>query len=170
MDRATRFWSKVDRSGDCWLWLGYVLEDGYGQFGRAGERRAHRVAFELTHGPIPDGAQVLHRCDVPLCMRPVHLYLGDHDANMRDRDERGRTARGSRSSLSWLGRRAAPGEDHHGAKLTAEQVTEIRALYVPNPGRRPAAISQRVLARRYGVSQQQISVIVTEKGWKPLTL
>jgi DNA-binding MarR family transcriptional regulator len=165
MDRWTRFWAKVDRSGDCWLYQGHVLKDGYGQFGATGERRAHRVSWELTHGPIPEGMQVLHHCDVPLCVRPTHLYLGDHAQNMRDRDERGRTASGERSWLKHHGHRNGPGEATNTHKLTVDQVLEIRQLYAPNPQRGPVRWSQRALARRFGVTQQTISKIVRGERW-----
>ena len=72
-----RFWSKVDRSGDCWLWTACDSGVGYGYFGFEGRtQNAHRVAWQLTRGPIPPGLCVLHRCDVRLCVRPDHLFLG----------------------------------------------------------------------------------------------
>lgn len=98
--RAERFWEKVDKSGDCWLWLGFVEPRGYGQFCETGTRKtvpAHRVAWELHHGEtIPAGLFVCHRCDVRHCVNPDHLWLGDHDENMKDMTSKGRQARGER--------------------------------------------------------------------------
>ena len=70
---------------------------GYGSFSVDGKScPAHRVAFELTHGPIPEGQVVRHKCDVPGCCNPAHLELGTSADNNRDRDERGRGAKGGR--------------------------------------------------------------------------
>lgn len=68
-DRTDRFWAKVDRTGEHWLWTGCVVRR-YGQFGRT---RAHRYAYELLVGPIPPGYQLDHLCRTPLCVRPDHL-------------------------------------------------------------------------------------------------
>lgn len=94
---VARFWFKVDRSGACWQWRGSVtgrcsrVHRGYGQF-TVGSRHvyAHRVAWEMTHGPIPAGLCVLHECDTPTCVNPAHLRLGTHRDNMRDAQERSR--------------------------------------------------------------------------------
>jgi HNH endonuclease len=69
-----RFWNKVDKSGDCWLWTGYVTPQGYGMFRLNGlASRAHRVAYELVNGPIPEGLVVDHLCRVRHCVNPSHL-------------------------------------------------------------------------------------------------
>jgi hypothetical protein len=86
-----RFWAKVQRSNGCWLWTGSKNQSGRGMF-RVGRRTsaANRVAWELAHGPIADGLCVCHKCDVPSCVNPEHLWLGDHLENMADREEKGR--------------------------------------------------------------------------------
>lgn len=86
-----RFWSKVDQSGDCWLWTANRDHDGYGQFTMDGRhRKAPRVSFELVKGPIPDGLCVLHSCDNPPCVRPDHLRIGTRLENTRESIARGR--------------------------------------------------------------------------------
>ena len=66
----------TDRSGDCWLWTGGKTRSGYGRINIDGAMRmAHRVAFELANGPIPEGKTVDHRCHTLLCVRPDHLQL-----------------------------------------------------------------------------------------------
>lgn len=94
-----RFWEKVVRKGanDCWLWTAATDNHGYGQimlgsYRSANKRphKAHRVAWELMRGPIPDGMLVCHRCDNPRCCNPSHLFLGDQRANMRDASDKGR--------------------------------------------------------------------------------
>lgn len=94
--RVTRFWSKVEKTDSCWLWTGMRWTNGYGRFPNGGgqEMRAHRFAWELTYGPIPLGLFACHRCDVKLCVRPEHLFLGTHADNMADMMAKGRHAHG----------------------------------------------------------------------------
>ncbi len=92
---AERFWTKVDKTVGCWLWTAYCDDGGYGVVGRPGGQldKAHRVAWELTYGPIPLGLHVLHNCpggDNPACVCPEHLWLGTHSDNMRDAVAKGR--------------------------------------------------------------------------------
>jgi endogenous inhibitor of DNA gyrase (YacG/DUF329 family) len=101
---AERFWEKVNMSGECWLWLAGCNASGYGWFRTSGLQGravlAHRVAWELTNGPIPDGVELCHNCpggDNPLCVRPDHLWLGTHQENMADSARKGR---------HWKGREA----------------------------------------------------------------
>lgn len=93
MDLATRFWAKVDRRGpdECWPWLAVTNHGGYGMVSVDNVmRRAHRVAWELVNGPIPEGIKVLHRCDVRACCNPGHLFLGTQRANIDDMVAKGR--------------------------------------------------------------------------------
>ncbi len=89
---AERFWSKVVRGEGCWIWAASVDDHGYGRFGigRLRIEPAHRVAWMVANGPIPDGLSVLHRCDNPPCVRPDHLFLGTQRDNMRDMIAKGR--------------------------------------------------------------------------------
>jgi hypothetical protein len=90
---AERFWRYVERSTGCWLWIGCRQRPGYGRIGREGgkgTRYAHHVSWELHYGPIPEGQQVLHRCDNPPCVRPDHLFLGSQLENVRDMWDKGR--------------------------------------------------------------------------------
>ena len=157
-----RFWRRVDRRGPappphpelgdlgpCWLWTGPHDRDGYGAAPRTGgEVRAHRVSWVLAHGPIPPGRWVLHACDVPACVNPAHLFLGDHTVNMRDRSAKGRHP-------GFIGGR---GEDNGGAKLTDEQVLAIRARWA-------AGESQPHLAAAYGVNPDTVSLLVRGLTW-----
>jgi hypothetical protein len=89
-----RFWAKVDRTGDCWVWLAGKGRGGYGRLSRAGlspqYRLAHRHSWELAYGPIPDGLHVCHRCDNPPCVNPAHLFLGTDKDNLDDMRSKGR--------------------------------------------------------------------------------
>jgi hypothetical protein len=92
-----RFWPKVRKTETCWLWTGTKNERGYGftTYTDGRNAKAHRVAWELTNGPIPEGLWVLHRCDVPSCVRPDHLFLGDAKENTRDMHAKGRARNGN---------------------------------------------------------------------------
>lgn len=88
-----RFWPKIKVAGpdECWLWQAKSRLREYGQFRAWGRPQyAHRIAYALGKGDLPEGAFVLHRCDTPLCCNPNHLFLGDQAANMRDRFAKGR--------------------------------------------------------------------------------
>lgn len=146
------FWSKVDkRSADeCWEWRGTRKESGYGRhwLPRLGRyQQAHRVMWELRNGPVPAGQCVCHRCDNPGCVNPGHLFLATHLGNMRDKVAKGRAARQA-------------GERHPGSKLTEAEVAGIRVAYASEN------ITQRQLAKRYGVVQRTVARIVTGVGWR----
>jgi len=106
-----RFWSKVDKSGDCWEWTGYRERYGYGRvsmvaIGMSNKVLAHRAAWILTHGEIPSGMNICHTCDNPICVNPSHLFLGTHQDNMRDRDSKGRgVVPDNRGENHWTARR-----------------------------------------------------------------
>ncbi len=86
-----RFWAKVRKSDGCWLWSRPGWADGYGQTTFKHQRWfAHRLSYTLAVGPIPDGLFVCHHCDVRLCVRPDHLFLGTQTDNLRDASRKGR--------------------------------------------------------------------------------
>lgn len=75
-DIADRFWAKVDKSADCWIWTAATSKnDGYGRFAISGMRLAHRVSWEMAYGAIPDGLVLDHMCFVRRCVNPDHLRL-----------------------------------------------------------------------------------------------
>ncbi len=91
-----RFWRCVDVAPieECWLWKRSTFKFGHGRYWIGGKgRQAHRVAWELLYGQIPEGLCVLHKCDVPRCCNPKHLFLGTQGDNMNDRDSKGRLGR-----------------------------------------------------------------------------
>src|ERR1043165_7742132 len=114
-----RFWSKVekagpvvyDRLGPCWVWNGARARRlsgtlTYGVIRHADHARrgvyAHRASYELAFGPIPEGLDVLHRCDNPPCVNPSHLFLGTQRNNIDDMVEKGRQTVGQRHPLAHL--------------------------------------------------------------------
>lgn len=138
---ADRFWAKVKRADGCWLWSG-ATTDGYGHIRSAGRGRAllaHRVMWEMAHGPIPNGLCVLHGCDVRRCVRPGHLFLGTKADNSWDAATKGRVA---------------------GTRLTALAVRAIRGLYATG------GYSQQEIGLLYGVCQTEIGNVVRRKRWR----
>jgi hypothetical protein len=143
---AGRFEQKVLRlpiSG-CWLWTGATFKSGYGQLLRDNKKvHAHRIAWNLYRGSIPDGLYVLHKCDVRPCVNPHHLFLGTHADNMAD--------------MIAKNRQDAPrGERQHCAKLTEAQIIDIRT----------STDSLRAMARKYNVRYSNISMIRRRQTWK----
>ena len=93
------FWERtVVTDSGCWEWTGCRLPTGYGHIGFYQNRNCgtHRVAWILTHGDIPKGLCVCHKCDNPPCINPDHLFLGTRADNVHDRDAKGRTHKGKR--------------------------------------------------------------------------
>lgn len=153
-----RFWKKVqiEDPESCWIWIAGRCVDGYGNFWLNNRTvGAHRVSFELTHREeIHDGFFVCHTCDVPECVNPSHMFLGNTRDNTKDRDVKNRTARGDRS-----GRRMHPtsyiGERHPRAKLTSSQVQVILGMTGTHTS----------VGRKFGVSYGTIARIRAGKSW-----
>lgn len=160
--RSANFWSHVDKSGDCWLWTGARLPNGYGKFGMAGHTyTAHRASWLLTHGELPKDRCVLHRCDVPDCVRPDHLFLGTLADNMADALSKNRLPAGDAHYLRRDPTRVRRGEATGHNRLTATHVQEIRQRHAA--GERVSA-----LAAAYGVSMGAIYHVVRHRTWTHL--
>lgn len=103
---ADRFWAKVQKSDGCWIWTAAKQKHGYGlftiRFHPARHALAHRKSYELVNGPVPEGMDVLHRCDNRQCVRPDHLFLGTQADNNRDMKAKGRASRGTNHFLASL--------------------------------------------------------------------
>lgn len=151
------FWSQIDKKSSekgCWLWEGKTDSRGYGYTQYAGEKwRTHRLSFMLHVKALPrlagqNGLHVLHTCDTPRCVQPLHLWPGTQVDNIADMDAKGRrgTIKGQRA-----------GERHPFAKLTDAQVVEIRQRYLVGH------VMQKDLAAEYGVVDSAISHIIRGK-------
>ncbi len=135
-----RFWSKVDTSGECWVWTGARTTAGYGEFYvDGGMVYAHRWSSELADGPIPAGLFVLHHCDNRACVRPDHLFRGTAQDNTDDMWRKGRARP----------RRFPRGIDHPVAKLSDAQVAEIRQ-------RRSHGESRLTIAADFGITPSYV--------------
>lgn len=145
----------IEPNSGCWLWEGSVSTTGYGVIGRGGRGGtnifAHRLSWELHRGPIPEGVGphgtcVLHKCDTPMCVNPAHLFLGSQADNMADLVAKGRQAKN---------RRLPKGERHPNAKLTENDVSEIKSC-------RDSGVT---MSKRFGVSPAHISRIRLGQSW-----
>ena len=156
---AERFWEKVQKTEGCWEWIGYRTPYGYGSFGAGGRQRgavfAHRFAYELINGPVPNGLCVLHRCDNPPCVRPDHLFLGTKKDNTQDMMEK------KRHGVYTHPEHIRRGERHHRCRLTEGKVRGIRL-------RVTAGESRETLALEHGVSRATIDDIVNRRTWRHL--
>ncbi len=150
-----RFLEKINRSGPipkhrpelgpCWVYVGSIHSAGYGQISDRGRSvLAHRLAWEIAHGKIPDGLSVLHKCDNPPCVRDGHLFLGTPGENSRDAVLKGRMAHGVDQGLS---------------KLTDDSVVGIRRIYAAG------GMSQSKIGEIYGVTQSTVYQVVNRKTW-----
>lgn len=146
-----RFWSKADvkDKDSCWIWKGSKNRGGYGTFWFRGRLHiASRVSWMIAYGDIPDGMLVCHRCDIPLCVNPDHLWLGTDMDNTIDK-------------LSKRRQTNRRGADHGMAKLSEDEVLQIRELM-------KHGASGKKLAKEYGVSDTLIYYIHHRKLWKSI--
>lgn len=162
-----RFWAKVDRSGECWIWTGGRAGRGYGVltigFKTDGSRRmvyAHRLSWQFAHGVEAGEKHVCHTCDNPPCVRPDHLFLGTRSDNMIDARNKGRAV--------WP---IHHGATHPTAKLSDSDVAEIRRLGKLLPSGRgnwrrgEARLTQQGIAERFGVTDSLVGAIIRGEIW-----
>ena len=154
-DWINRFWSKVDRSGGpdaCWPWTGVRGPLGYGRIHSPRPNRrnlhAHRIAWTMTRGEIPDGLCVCHSCDNPSCCNPAHLWLGTNAENTADRHRKGRSARGGRVGVV-----------NSRARLNEDKVREIRFRVARGE-------SQKAVAASLGVTDGMVNHVVHRRAWR----
>ena len=160
---AVRFWSKVDVRGpdDCWPYTDRPDAYGYGKFNLGGKIvKAHRLARALAGRPLADGEIARHSCDNRPCCNPNHVLGGSHVQNTRDMLDRGRRIQGRTLRPHRLPRLLAlAGERNSHARLTADQVREIRRRW------EAGGVSQAALAAEYGVGTSAISRLILRAAW-----
>lgn len=145
---AERLWRQVQRGDGCWPFIGARSNKGYGYFKHDGVARfAHRVAYADANGPIPDGIDVLHRCDNPPCCRPDHLFLGTQADNVADMISKGRD-------------RKAVGSRTGNARLTEAKVVDIRRRH------RKRVVTAQMLADEHGVSVEAVEKVLQRQTWR----
>jgi len=150
MTSVDRLNSRLDKSGECWLWTGSKIWNGYGMIRHEGKRLlAHRAAWIAAYGEIPDGLMVLHRCDVRSCCNPSHLFLGTHDDNMKDMIKKGRAV-------------ILRGEKCGSSKLKEGDVRKIRSMAAEGKPTREISIA-------FKVSKNTVTRIVSRWAWKHVT-
>lgn len=139
---------EVRERDECWRWTGNKTVAGYGKISLKGEHLvyAHRMVFSILIGSIPEGLEIRHKCDNPICCNPFHLLPGTHHDNMMDKMRRGRAN--------------IPSGDRQGQrKLSSHQIPEIRLLH--RNGIRKAEI-----ARRFNVAHSTIRAVIDGMTWK----
>lgn len=142
-ERLDNNYIPVTESG-CWLWTGTSLK-GYGKMNvKSRTKMAHRVAYEAYIGPIPAGMFVCHKCDVPSCINPNHLFVGTHADNMTDRNKKGNSPKGIKNGS---------------AKYTKEQISQVK-FYLGMGGK-----SHKEIACITGVHFGTISEIKCGRLW-----
>lgn len=139
-ERFERLYIPEPNSG-CWLWIGNLDNCGYGRFSFEGRARlSHRASYQMFCGPIPEGMQILHRCDNPTCVNPDHLFAGSISDNMRDMVAKNRNAK------------------HNNAKLDADQIKEIKFLAAQG-------LRHRKIAEQFKVTRSSISNAIAGRTW-----
>ena len=144
--------TQLPNENGCMLWKGALASkkwpDGYGKIRIKGGKQiaAHRFSYEIHNGKIPEGMYVCHRCDIPRCVAPEHLFLGTHSDNMKDKHAKKRN-------------NTPEGENNYLATFKNQQVLEIRALHTQGT-------PIRKLARMFNTSQQVIQNIVHRRTYK----
>lgn len=144
-DEALDYHGWIVTESGCWEWerrnpanYGLVWYDGK-------DNLAHRAMYKRFFGPIPEGMFVCHSCDNPPCVNPEHLWLGTPLDNVLDKEHKGRGNQ-------------AKGESNGYAKLTEENVIEIRRL-------REDGLILRVIAEQFGITEAAVSSIARRKTW-----
>ncbi len=151
-----KFWAKVDKSGDCWLWTGKKDKDGYGIAQRDGkEIKAHRLSWLITHGQLNPQLCVRHNCDNPPCVRPDHLIEGTKQANSKDMSDR------NRSGPQKYPERYPRGNTHPNSRLTDSVVLEIDR-------RCRSGESHNAIANELQIDRRQIDRIASHSVWQHL--
>lgn len=143
-DRFLRGFDRIP--GGCWIWRGNRTVSGYGRLGKSPRVLMHRFSYEHYVGPIPEGMDILHHCDVRPCVNPKHLYAGTDADNVRDKVLRGRHVKGEKAAS---------------AKLTLSGVSEIRRRY--RAGVRGHGCT--VLGKKFGISNVAVHKIISGRSW-----
>lgn len=153
---SERLMRHIRRDNDCWIWTGAKTTSGYGQSMDDNQKTimAHRLSYQLFKEPITDGLFVLHKCDVPLCVNPDHLFLGTQKDNMTDMTVKNRRATGDSLKLP-----SQIGEENNAAKTSWDEVKTIREEY--QSGSRIKTLCQK----HPHLTQSTISLIVNNKRW-----
>jgi hypothetical protein len=173
-----RVWPLIvcDLETQCWMWTGAIDRKGYGRVWNPGRTAlAHRIVWELLRSPLIRTQCLLHTCDTPLCVNPDHLWIGTRQDNNRDRDSKGRVARGARHSSRTQPDRVARGARHMSrtkpwtvargemsgsAKLTEQDVRSIRIRFAKG------GISKAELGRQFAVTDSNVRAIVNGRTWQ----
>lgn len=143
-----RLWRQIvkDPITGCWNWTGASNRYGYGRMSVFGKRTlTHRLSWEYHYGPIPSGMNILHKCDNPACCNPEHLFIGTQQDNIADMHQKGRD-------------RSLSGESSAKARLSAEQVRQIRSMYA-------SGVSPSAIGDQFGIKRCHVCNIAKRRIW-----
>ena len=133
------------RTDTCWIWQGATSSTGYGVFSLNGSSvGAHRIAYTMTRGPIPKGMEICHRCDVPKCVNPSHMFIGTHADNMRDKALKRRAPR-------------LTGKSNGQSKITPALARAIFIRY------KAGGVTQDDVARMFRVKRSKVADVVNRR-------
>ena len=154
MDRFNRKY-EVDLNSGCWLWSDALDVYGYGRLQIDGKPlKAHRVAFQIFNGEIPDGKIICHKCDVRCCVNPEHLFVGTWQDNVSDMMKKGRYKVG--------------GKPHPGGKNGRAILSDGDAAGLLLRKIRGEKVSPKAEAAAWGMSRSSIDRLINGKAWKHL--
>lgn len=165
-DVKNRFWTKVDigSKNECWNWKSSAIRAGYGVLKiNDKSESSHRISYILNYGEIPINLLVLHKCDNKICVNPNHLFLGNHQENMKDMRVKGRSAKGDKSGARLHPETVKRGEKVALSKVNEFQIIDMLKLYFDDK------IHPLIIIAKYNFDRSSFYKLLSGQLWKHVT-